>query len=467
MKNMEILESIERCGNIIEAVRYCDTGDKTFISRVGKVSWTTVNNSLKLLSEDKLIKYKNDKYSVKEDAAFFLGIAFGAQETKVSIVDFAFNPIDSTNAEKYGLTALFKKLRDNLTTYNLTENENILCFRTGDDTDSISFLCNSIIRVTIDFFSKNQSCLLGIGMTFPGIIDNETLEMRFCPNIPCLNNVYLLDLINASNMELIRDEKISFFIGHDTVAITVYEKERLYFPDARENGYMNKKNVVCLYLGYGLGSGIIVNNQLLIGASNSAGEIGHLPCTKIEVTAIGKNELEDMGKYVYEKNRIEIRQENVNAENVPTCYCSINNCIENIFRIDVFNSADSLDYAEKTRKDLLLSFCADHPYRYKMFKKYIIKLLNIVINIINPDIVILCGRIFNGIPDLKNEINILKQGCNMKHAASKCNIIFGSERPDAVAVGAAIMSYKRIMLREANDLDDHSETKSVSWWEIR
>ena len=60
---------------------------------------------------------------------------------------------------------------------------------------------------------------------------------------------------------------------------------------------------------------------------------------------------------------------------------------------------------------------------------------------LNVDLVILSGRILNGIPELRSDLEATMNDKSLKASSKYCNIINGSSRLDIVAIGVAILSY--------------------------
>ena len=101
----------------------------------------------------------------------------------------------------------------------------------------------------------------GIGFGLPGQINSEAGVVRLLPNIP--------GWVNGPLGQIIEDEfKVKCKIDNDVRVATLGE-----FTYGAGQGC---KNLVCITVGTGVGSGIIVNGQLVRGASMSAGEIGHM-----------------------------------------------------------------------------------------------------------------------------------------------------------------------------------------------
>lgn len=450
------IEAIRKNFELINAIRRCHTGDKKQLSKVLDVSWPTVNTSIKevLLDETQpVILDPSDKYIIRNDFGYFVGIAVGGAETKLSIMDFSLNPINCECLTNFDIN---KEVPPRFHIANDKYKDVIACFKTPEYSEDISLLCNNLLRYTVKYFEESkQMDLLGVGFTFPGVFGNttnNTYEVGFCPNLSRLVGVSLLELFDNNLLKTLNDNKISFTICHDTEALTIFEKEQLYEEDSRYRLYRDKPNVACIYLGLGLGMGVIINNSLLHGSCNSVGEIGHLlaPEAIFDDLDLTFAELE-------EKKQIT----NCSDEKDYSCYCGIKNCLEHQIRVNVFNSYDQQEYGFNTSEDNLANFEKDHPYRYKVFKKYISYLMNLVINLLNVDVIIFAGRIFNKISALRYEADRIKIASALSSSANSCKIIFGTNRADVVALGGAICSY--FSLGFSNTSVSTDKTLYISW----
>ncbi len=102
--------------------------------------------------------------------------------------------------------------------------------------------------------------ILGIGIGAAGQINSETGEVIYSPNL----NWYNVPL--AASLE--RKFKIPVKVLNDVRAATVAEQK---FGNGK--GYDSFANI---FVGTGVGSGFVINGKLVNGATNSAGEIGHI-----------------------------------------------------------------------------------------------------------------------------------------------------------------------------------------------
>ena len=99
-----------------------------------------------------------------------------------------------------------------------------------------------------------------IGIGLAGQVDRENGILIAAPNLDCFN----------VNFKKIMEEKYGkpTFIGNDVEVATIGE---LMFGAGV--GY---KNFVCIFVGTGVGSGIVIDGKMFTGHTGTAGEIGHI-----------------------------------------------------------------------------------------------------------------------------------------------------------------------------------------------
>lgn len=101
----------------------------------------------------------------------------------------------------------------------------------------------------------------GIGFDFPGQVDYKTGVVKLAPNIP--------GWVNVPIAQMIEDEfHIPTRIDNDVRCAALGEMK---FGAGK-----GCENFICITVGTGIGSGIVINGQLVRGAANAAGEIGHI-----------------------------------------------------------------------------------------------------------------------------------------------------------------------------------------------
>lgn len=132
---------------------------------------------------------------------------------------------------------------------------------TSSKTQLITVLAERINAI-LDEKGLAKKDVAGVGIGLPGLIDYEKGNVRFLPNIPGWRNVPLKSILQ-------KKLGLPVFIDNDVKIITLAEWK---FGAGR-----GAKDMICLTLGTGVGSGLILNGRLYRGPDNAAGELGHMP----------------------------------------------------------------------------------------------------------------------------------------------------------------------------------------------
>lgn len=124
------------------------------------------------------------------------------------------------------------------------------------------------IKICVDHINKmaksiNLEKLEGIGFTITGIVDSKKLTVNYSPNLGWEN--FNIGKVVSDNYPDIRNVAV----GNDAKASALAE---LWFgkPEA------DLTNFVFVSIGNGIGSGVVVSNNLLNGEYYAAGEFGHM-----------------------------------------------------------------------------------------------------------------------------------------------------------------------------------------------
>ena len=128
----------------------------------------------------------------------------------------------------------------------------------------------------------DEKSIEGIGFDFPGQIDYKNGIVKLAPNIPGWVDVPIAKMIEDefhiktridNDVRCAALGELKFGAGkgcENFVCITV--------GTGIGSGLVinGKLNFVCITVGTGIGSGLVINGKLVRGASNAAGEIGHI-----------------------------------------------------------------------------------------------------------------------------------------------------------------------------------------------
>lgn len=126
------------------------------------------------------------------------------------------------------------------------------------------YTVNNIKQAIKDLMKETNttpSDIEGIGFDFPGQVDCKTGVVKLAPNIP--------GWVNVPIAQMIEDEfHIPTRIDNDVRCAALGE---LKFGAGR-----SCENFICITVGTGIGSGIVINGKVVRGATNAAGELGHI-----------------------------------------------------------------------------------------------------------------------------------------------------------------------------------------------
>ena len=126
------------------------------------------------------------------------------------------------------------------------------------------YTISNIKQAIIDLMKEtktDKTTIEGIGFGFPGQIDCDAGVVRVSPNIPGWINVPIAKIIE-------KEFGITTKVDNDVRCAALGE---LAFGAGK-----GCKNLICITVGTGIGSGLIINGKLVRGADNAAGEIGHI-----------------------------------------------------------------------------------------------------------------------------------------------------------------------------------------------
>ena len=116
------------------------------------------------------------------------------------------------------------------------------------------------VREAVDEADLDFKQVRGVGIGAPGAVDQESGTVIFAPNLKWKDV--------ALKKELEKELGIPVFLENDCNINTlgVYEVELKAKP----------RNVIGIFLGTGIGGGIIVDGELFRGFNRTAGELGHM-----------------------------------------------------------------------------------------------------------------------------------------------------------------------------------------------
>lgn len=136
------------------------------------------------------------------------------------------------------------------------------------------YTVSSIKQAISDLMKETKTSkdvIEGIGFGFPGQIDCTNGIVRLLPNIP--------GWVNVPIAKIMQDEfQIPTKVDNDVRCAALGE---LNYGAGK-----GCQNLVCITVGTGIGSGLIVNGKIVRGADNAAGEIGHIKLSMDDIAPI-------------------------------------------------------------------------------------------------------------------------------------------------------------------------------------
>ncbi|WP_018630409.1 ROK family protein [Niabella aurantiaca] len=170
-------------------------------------------------------------YSVKPDAMYVVAVAMDQMLTRVAIVDFHNKPVGAIVQEEL----------------LLANNPNALP------------QLKTIIEQAIKKSKVPKKKILGVGIGMPGFIDaRQGINYSFLSNEHHSITAYL-----SSALE------VPAYIDNDSSIIALAEH--------RFGAAAGTRNAMVVNLGWGVGLGLVLNNQLYRGENGFAGEFSHIP----------------------------------------------------------------------------------------------------------------------------------------------------------------------------------------------
>jgi len=261
-----------------------------------------------------------------------------------------------------------------------------------------------MVKLVRELLHHSSSEICGVGIACPGSVDfNKGIVLADSPNLIGWKGTRLRQDLESS-------VKLPVLIDNDANLAAWGEK---YWGAGKK-----AENFICLTLGTGVGGGIIINNQIYRGSHYYAGEIGHM---KI----------------------------NTFIEGSPKCSCGSYGCLEAL----ISAPAIARDFARL--KGIRLSHSITAKTVFDAAKRgdsaarqivqqtayYLGNAISSLINIFDPDIVIIGGGIAKAGPILFNPAQRIINNNSMPHPLRKPAIVPAKLGENAGLLGAAALVF--------------------------
>lgn len=283
-----------------------------------------------------------------------------------------------------------------------------------DSTDIVINRINASIEKTIEFSAINKNKILGIGIGMPGLLDNRMGKVLFSPDFGWEN----VDLVGPIKQKF----NIPIIMDNVTRAMAMGES---WFGIGK-----GIKNFLCINLGYGIGSAVILEGDIYRGSSGSSGEFGHMTLEK----------------------------------NGPVCDCGNYGCLEALASANAISKKARL-YLEKGEESSILKMvkgnleAIDAKVVFDAARnkdklaleiiheatEYIGIAIASIINLLDPKLIILAGGVSNAGDILLDNIQRVVGRRQMKFAGIHTRMVISQLGADAAAIGAASFLLKRLI----------------------
>lgn len=273
------------------------------------------------------------------------------------------------------------------------------------DSDSVLTTIISAIEDIISSSNLDYGKFIGIGVGIHGLVDPKKGISIFAPAFKWHNIPIKSILEEKFNTKIIIDNDVRVMaLGHK------------WFGEAAKND-----NFALINLGEGIGGALVINGELYSGKTFGAGEIGHIKVTKRQYDCdCGNNGC--LTTVASEEGIVERLKENV-IKGEKSIFSTEN--INNITFEDVVNAANDND-------ELSINVI-------KNAGKYIGRAIGILINVFNPEKVILTGKILLVKDIIQDDISKNAYDSSIKENYDKTEIVYSTQEDLSVISAATLV----------------------------
>lgn len=341
--------------------------NRTEISDYLGCAFSTVTKVMSDLKDENFLLSDGNDYKVNSKKEHFVGISIGSSTFIVSIIDLNFK-VDREAILRFG-----EKLQEesSLTSYDSlyipdSIYDSIEIKMDGVTTtipDNLFALMILINKCIVALLEDSELNITAIGLSFSGIVDEEKREVIENCSIPYIKNSKIDTLLLPNLLEKIEKKGIRISFIHHARAVAIAEKEIRY------KSIDDEKNAACVYIGTGIGAGLILDNKLYRGDKNGAGQVGHM---KLPFALNGEA-----------------------AENFGLCGCGKHGCIEQLIRAQVFEQKKFKPINDKEEEISETTELSTELSQEKkaIFAKYIAIILSNLVHSIDVGIIVITGRL--------------------------------------------------------------------------
>lgn len=412
-----IFTSIKHNNHMLNTIRCYPGIAKNTLAEKYDVSWPTMSNTVGYF-KDSGILFTEPTIHLNSNYAHMIGLSVGAAQTKLCIIDFNFKMIDADV-----FINIINKLHIFTDAISYMDKEKIplkdfICFETPKDLYNLQSQLDQCMKEIINIIEHQSTFglnIISLGLTFTGTVDNSTRKIIKSHNLDFISDKPLSNIIFPNRIDYFESKNINIYVDNNSNSATVAEKYCLYDISNSNYKFREKKNIMAIYLGAGIGSGLIFNNKLYRGASNAIGELGHIEVPPYQAIDYSP------------------------STNESCCSCGSKNCLDYRIRNDVFNKSKE-DFS-KMSVDSIIDHFAKHPEKLDVMAYYIGYITNLLINILNLDIIVFTGKFEIFMDQLWLPLYKYINSNKLSYISNDCTLAVSNLGVKAPAVGVAISSY--------------------------
>ncbi len=415
------IDLIQKNVKLLEILRLTEGMDKSSLAQKLDLTWPTISSYVDKLIEENIILKKDNIIQLNSSYGYFFGISIGSAQTKICITDMTLCKVSSSEFQEIIQgDGIFEDQKTYMMRNNSPITQYLYC-QTPDNASDLSKNINSIFASIVKIIDTKALPLLGIGIAFTGAVNKINKRIIKAFNLNCLDGIDFEEgLLLRNYLDYFEIHGINISLENNSTAAVIAEKRFLYnstLPGGQPNvnqKYCNCQNIISIYLGAGLGLGIIQNQHLYRGTNNLCGGVGHLevPCYRPVPPA---------------------------SLSHTTCTCGGKNCLDHRLRTDVFET--TFDDFRNWSSASIADYLKHNPESNLLMGQYLGYLINLLNNLLNPDLIIFTGKLYLAMDELWESIQRKRNENYLNYTKNNCALIKSQLGPTASAVGAAIGAY--------------------------
>jgi len=293
---------------------------------------------------------------------------------------------------------------------------NVVCTKqvktaTGLTAEEAAVIIGTELRKILKVNSIKQEKVLGLGISVPGLIENDSQKVILAPNLGWKD----IDL----RKHITHAEKMPVYVENEAMASAICENWI--------GSCQGVNNFICINIKSGIGSGIFTEGRLYRGAGGSAGEVGHVTVDengpKCGCGNYGCLETMASVKYMEERARRLIRQGTASSLNA----------IEDSDSININDIISAAANGDVTAGGILLESA-----------RYLGIAISNLVNTLNPSKVIIGKEFVRYSHLVMEQLKAVVAGKALKYPVSRVEIAASGIGEQSSALGAAIIPLKAL-----------------------